>query len=78
MQTKFERTGTLNAIDADGNRYMIVKYTEFYLERKLDGTLEKFEGQNMYQLLSGETVHKISDSEYYAIVSNVQLFVRSP
>jgi len=76
MQTKFERTGTINAVDADGNRYTIIKETEFYIQRKLDGTIEKFEGQNRYRLSSGEHVNKISDSEYYAIAADVQLFVR--
>jgi hypothetical protein len=76
MTTKTEITGKISAVDADGNRYTIIKYTEFYEQREVIGGVKWLPGHDTYKLQNGGTVEKISDGEFRVLASDLKLFVK--
>jgi hypothetical protein len=66
------KTGEIMAIDAQGNRHKILKYTDFETVDTF-GASEEVAGYDEYRLVTGEAVNKISDDEFFVVVSNVAL-----
>ena len=66
MVTK--KTGEFTALDENGKRYRIIKYTDFE-NAPTYGANETVQGNDEYRLPNGEPVHKISDTEFFAVVS---------
>lgn len=66
------KTGEINAVDENGNRHKIIKYTDFETVDTF-GASEEVEGLNEYRLASGEVVNKISDTEFVVVASDLKL-----
>jgi len=66
------KTGEIIAVDASGNRYTIIKYTDVETERTF-GASETVVGLDEYRLATGEPVNQVSDEEFFAVISEVTL-----
>lgn len=66
------KTGEFIAVDASGNRYTIIKYTDVETSRTF-GASEAVTGLDEYRLATGEPVNRISDGEFFAVISEITL-----
>jgi hypothetical protein len=71
-QRQTRKTGEIAAVDDKGNRYTIIKYTNFELVRGF-GSSETVTGLDEYRLKTGEYVNRISDSEFVVVISEITL-----
>ena len=66
------KTEEIIAIDVSGNRYKIIKYTDFETVLTF-GASETVTGLDEYRLADGEPVNRISDEEFFAVISGITL-----
>lgn len=66
------KTGEFTAVDENGKRYRIIKYTDFE-NASTYGANEIVQGNDEYRLPNGEPVNKISDTDFFAVISEVNL-----
>jgi hypothetical protein len=66
------KTGEIIAVDPSGNRYTIIKYTDIETVRTY-GASETVTGLDEYRLATGEPVNRISDDEFFAVISEITL-----
>jgi hypothetical protein len=67
------KTGEFFARDESGKRYKIIKYTEFVNTAGFQIGNEQLQGNDVFRLATGETLHKISDTEFVTIISGIKL-----
>ena len=68
-----KKTGEFTAVDENGNRYTIIKYTDSETVRTF-GASSNVRGLDEYRLQkTGEPVNKISDTEFFAVISQITL-----
>jgi hypothetical protein len=67
------KTGEIKAVDEQGNRHKIIKYTEFVTSSGFQSDDEQLQGDDLYRLATGETLNKISDTEFEIVVSGIKL-----
>ena len=66
------KTGEIKAVDEKGNRYKIIKYTDFETSTTF-GESQEVTGFDEYRLATGEAVNKISDTEFVIVASDTKL-----
>lgn len=75
MRSRVEtrKTGEIAAQDERGNRYTILRYTEFHATPTSGSPEGEVQGLDIYRLPDGDYVNKISDNEFYAVLGDVRL-----
>lgn len=66
------KTGEIIAVDGSGKRYTIIKFTDFESVQTF-GKSERVTGLDEYRLANGEPVNRISEKEFFAVISEVTL-----
>lgn len=66
------KAGEIIAVDGSGKHYTIIKYTDVDTVRTF-GASETLTGLDEYRLADGEPVNRISDKEFFAVISEVTL-----
>lgn len=68
-----KKTGEFFAVDGNGKRHKVIKYTEFIDSAGFQIGNEEVQGNDAYSLATGEILNKISDTEYQIAKSGVKL-----
>ncbi len=67
------KTGEFIAVDENGKRYKVIKYTDFESAPVYQTGEQEVQGNDSYRLATGEHVMKISDTEFVTVVSEMKL-----
>jgi hypothetical protein len=67
------KTGEFTVVDENGKRYKIIKYTDFEDAPVYQTGNQTVQGFDSFRLATGETLNKISDTEFVTVVSGIKL-----
>lgn len=67
------KTGEFIAVDENGKRYKIIKYTDFENADVFQIGSQQVQGNDEFHLTTGEPVNKISETEFVTVVSEIKL-----